>query len=254
MRHKKRGKKLGRNASHRKAMFRNMANSLFEYEKIVTTAPKAKALRPFVEKLITLARTGAKAYTAAEQLREKASDHDKQASDLLVEANRKKADGKNDERQELLERRKLLIKERYELLAEWRKAVAPALHVRRQLIAKLGNRDLNDDEKTRAPSTDREEYSTVIQKLMGKIGPHYYERPGGYTQILRLSKRRLGDAGENVMISLVTEETAAPRRKRSAEEPKSSPSDEAQEGGTETAVTPAAEASVAAEQQQSDKG
>lgn len=56
MRHRKSGRKLGRNSSHRKAMFRNMAASLFRHETIKTTLPKAKELRRVVEPLITLAK------------------------------------------------------------------------------------------------------------------------------------------------------------------------------------------------------
>ena len=58
MRHGNRGRKLNRTASHRKAMFANMAASLIEHEQIVTTLPKAKDLRPVVEKLITLGKRG----------------------------------------------------------------------------------------------------------------------------------------------------------------------------------------------------
>jgi len=56
MRHQKSGRKLNRNSSHRKAMFRNMATSLFEHEIIKTTVPKAKELRRVAEPLITLAK------------------------------------------------------------------------------------------------------------------------------------------------------------------------------------------------------
>lgn len=56
MRHMKSGRKLNRNSSHRKAMFRNMASSLFEHEMIKTTVPKAKELRRVAEPLITLAK------------------------------------------------------------------------------------------------------------------------------------------------------------------------------------------------------
>ena len=58
MRHRKSGRQLNRNSSHRKAMFRNMTCSLVEHELIRTTLPKAKELRPIVEKLITLAKRG----------------------------------------------------------------------------------------------------------------------------------------------------------------------------------------------------
>lgn len=57
MRHRKSGRILNRNSSHRKAMFSNMANSLIEHELIKTTLPKAKELRTYVEPLITLAKT-----------------------------------------------------------------------------------------------------------------------------------------------------------------------------------------------------
>lgn len=56
MRHRKSGRKLGRNSSHRIAMFRNMATSLLQHETIKTTLPKAKELRRVVEPLITLAK------------------------------------------------------------------------------------------------------------------------------------------------------------------------------------------------------
>lgn len=57
MRHRKSGRKLGRSSPHRKAMFRNMANSLVRHEMIRTTVPKAKELRRVVEPLITLAKS-----------------------------------------------------------------------------------------------------------------------------------------------------------------------------------------------------
>ena len=88
MRHRVRGRKLGRNASHRVAMFRNMACSLIRTVRvddsdpnkprvsgrIVTTVPKAKELRPFVEKLVTLARN--------------ASAHEDKAAEFATSAER----------------------------------------------------------------------------------------------------------------------------------------------------------------------
>ena len=58
MRHRLKGRKLNRTSSHRKAMFANMAVALFKHEQIKTTLPKAKDLRPVVEKLITLGKRG----------------------------------------------------------------------------------------------------------------------------------------------------------------------------------------------------
>jgi len=58
MRHRVGGRKLQRTSSHRTALFRNMAAALIKHEQITTTVPKAKELRPYVEKLITLAKKG----------------------------------------------------------------------------------------------------------------------------------------------------------------------------------------------------
>ena len=58
MRHGYAHRKLGRTSAHRTAMFANMSASLIKHEQIVTTLPKAKELRPFVEKLVTLAKKG----------------------------------------------------------------------------------------------------------------------------------------------------------------------------------------------------
>ena len=75
MRHLKSGRQLNRNSSHRKAMFRNMANSLFEHEIIKTTVPKAKELRRVAEPLITLAKSDSVAHRrlAFDRLRDKVS-------------------------------------------------------------------------------------------------------------------------------------------------------------------------------------
>src|SRR4029453_10518884 len=58
MRHRKAGYKLGRNAPHRRSLYRNLAMALIRHERIITTVEKAKAVRPFIEKLITKAKKG----------------------------------------------------------------------------------------------------------------------------------------------------------------------------------------------------
>ncbi len=75
MRHRKSGRRLGRNSSHRKAMFRNMAASLVHHETIKTTLPKAKELRRVFEPLITLAKEDgvANRRLAFDRLRDKAA-------------------------------------------------------------------------------------------------------------------------------------------------------------------------------------
>ena len=145
MRHRVAGRRLGRTKEHRLAMRRNMVASLFQHETISTTKEKAKEVRPFAEKLITLARKG-------------------------------------------------------------------TLSARRQAIAMLGNRDIIDHESGQAVRK-----GTVIGKLFSELGPRYLDRPGGYTRIIRLSLRRLGDNGELVLLQLlgVDEPAKGQRKKRS---------------------------------------
>lgn len=71
MRHRNRGRKLSRTTEHRWALFRNLATSLFAHERISTTLAKAKELRPFAEKLITIAKRGS---ASLERVKEDASD------------------------------------------------------------------------------------------------------------------------------------------------------------------------------------
>ena len=152
MRHRISGKRLSRTTPHRKAMRRNMAASLFEHGAVRTTPTKAKELRPFVERLITIARSG-------------------------------------------------------------------TLHARRRVIALLGDRAMVDKED---PGELAEQ--TVIQKLFDDIAPRYVDRPGGYTRIIHLPERRIGDASEQVLLQLVEEtgaagaeaQTTASRRKKRA--------------------------------------
>ena len=142
MRHRVAGRRLGRTKEHRLAMRRNMVASLFQHETISTTKEKAKEVKPFAEKLITLAKKG-------------------------------------------------------------------TLAARRQAIAMLGNRDIIDNESGQAVRK-----GTVIGKLFSELGPRYLDRPGGYTRIIRLSLRRLGDNGELVLLQLLGAEEPVKRQKK----------------------------------------
>jgi large subunit ribosomal protein L17 len=119
-----------------------MVASLFQHETISTTKEKAKEVRPFAEKLITLAKKG-------------------------------------------------------------------TLAARRRAISMLGNRDIIDEE-----SGERVRKGTVIGKLFSEIGPRYLDRPGGYTRIIRLSLRRLGDNGELVLLQLLGADEPAKGQKK----------------------------------------
>ena len=131
MRHRVAGRHLSRTSSHRLAMRRNIVSSLFEHETISTTMPKAKEVRGFAEKLITLAKKG----------------------DLAS---------------------------------------------RRRAIALLNNRAIYKED-----NGSNVKVGTVVGKLFSEIGPRYLDRPGGYTRIIRLPKRRLGDNGQLVLLQLV---------------------------------------------------
>ena len=76
MRHRNSGRKLGKTASHRKAMFTNMAAALIKHEQIKTTLPKAKDLRPVIEKLVTLSRRGSSDLHARRQALAQIKDAD----------------------------------------------------------------------------------------------------------------------------------------------------------------------------------
>ena len=135
MRHRMSGKQLSRNTAHRRALRRNQAASLFQHGAIKTTQTKAKELRPFVERLITIARRN-------------------------------------------------------------------TLAARRQVISLLRDRDMVDNE-------GKLDDQSVVQKLFSDVAPKYANRPGGYTRIIRLSDRRIGDGGVQVILQLVEESKAA---------------------------------------------
>ena len=91
------------------------------------------------------------------------------------------------------------------------------LHARRQVIAALVDRDIFDDEGQKLDQT-------IVQKLFNEIAPRYADRPGGYTRIVHLAERRIGDSGKQVLLQLVEEEGVEPtkptgmsRRKKQAE-------------------------------------
>jgi large subunit ribosomal protein L17 len=157
MRHQVKGRQLSRNAPHRLALFRNLSRALITHDSIKTTVPKAKELRPFVEKLITLAKN---AHLIAQE-----------ADKLTDDAEKKKLRSK-------------------------------ALHLRRLAMAKLGPmHGTGVYDKKGEPVTDGND--TVLKRLFNVIGPRYATRPGGYTRILKLHERRLGDAGEQAIIELL---------------------------------------------------
>lgn len=143
MRHRKKSCKLGRTTSHRRCLFANMLKSLIQHERIVTTPAKAKELRRFADKIVTLAK-----------------------NDSL--ANRRLAIGK------------LMIR-------------FNALTPKEARAAKEGN--------TESYNGDRK----IIQKLFDILGPRFATREGGYTRIIRMQEKRVGDNAEQCVIEYLAE-------------------------------------------------
>ncbi|MDD5064490.1 MAG: 50S ribosomal protein L17 [Phycisphaerae bacterium] len=144
MRHRIAGRQLNRTAEHRLAMRRNLVASLIQHETISTTPEKAKEVKSFAEKMITLAKKG-------------------------------------------------------------------TLAARRRAIMLLGNRDIVADEDGEAVKK-----GTVIGKLFSELGPRYLDRPGGYTRIIRLSQRRLGDNGRLVLLQFVGADEGTKKQTKAA--------------------------------------
>ena len=134
MRHRVRGRKLGRTTAHRKALFRNQLTALFTHDRIVTTLAKAKELRPLAERMVTLAGTG-------------------------------------------------------------------TLPARRKVLTMVPDKE-------------------VVRRLFEEIAPRFTDRPGGYTRVMRLGRRR-GDGAELAIIEFVDyelsehEEDGSPAKKGS---------------------------------------
>lgn len=181
MRHKRRGRHLGRTSSHRKAMLRNLACSLFLTERdpdyyegmvqadgkspvnppkfpgrIVTTLHKAKEVRPLVEKCITIAK--------------KALPTEEAASQFSTDAERN-TDGWRKWKES-------------EDGRKWREARAPMVNARRKVFSILRDKE-------------------AVEILFDDIAPRFTDRKGGYTRIMKMAMPRLGDAGAQAILELV---------------------------------------------------
>jgi len=172
MRHRKAGYKLNRTSSHRTAMLRNMAASLFEHGQITTTLPKAKALQPFVEKIITKAKKG----------------------DL------------HSRRQVI----SMLGGDRHAFA--WLYKGPLATEEERDRVEELRDRaegffDVPDpDEVERNRYGDLRKAPKLVRHIFENVAPRFEDRAGGYTRIVRIGYRRLGDQAEVCVIQFVGNE------------------------------------------------
>ncbi len=170
MRHRRKGRTLGRNPSHQRALLRNLASALLLTERdaefddnapkvkgrIITTVPKAKEVRPLVEKCITIARRSLAAQAAAAE-HETSAERDSEEWKAWRASDRWQA---------------------------WNQAMAPAVAARRRCLKLIGDKQ-------------------AVGILFDEIAPRFADRPGGYTRIVRLAQPRLGDAGAQAILEFV---------------------------------------------------
>lgn len=171
MRHRRKGRVLGRSPSHQRALLRNLAAALMLTEReteagevgapkvagrIVTTVAKAKEVRPLVERCITIAKRGLQ---SSEKAKAFASSAERNSSAW-------KQWRESDQWQ------------------KWAAASAPAVTARRRVVQLLGDKQ-------------------AARIVFEKIAPRFVDRPGGYTRILKLSTPRLGDAGPRAVLEFV---------------------------------------------------
>jgi large subunit ribosomal protein L17 len=177
MRHRRKGRKLGRNPKHQRALLRNLASALFLTERdedlydttdpllpkppkvkgrIVTTLAKAKEVQPLVERCISIARRALPHQDAADRL-EPDADRGSEKWHTWRESPG---------------------------WQEWNRAVAPAVAARRRALRLLGSKE-------------------AVQILFEDVAPRFEDRPGGYTRVMRLATPRLGDAGTRAILEFV---------------------------------------------------
>ena len=171
MRHRRRGRTLGRSPSHQRALLKNLASALILTERetdddnapkvpgrIVTTLQKAKEVRPLVERCITIARRALPHQEAADALE---TDAERRSEEWRAWRNGPE-------------------------WHEWNRTVAPALTARRRLVKLLGDKE-------------------AVRVLFDTVAPRFVDRPGGYTRIMKLAMPRLGDAGPRAILEFVGE-------------------------------------------------
>ncbi|MDR2643751.1 MAG: 50S ribosomal protein L17 [Planctomycetaceae bacterium] len=171
MRHLRKGRKLGRNPSHQRSLLRNLIIAILKTEtddtegtknvaknpgRIITTLPKAKEVRPLLEKCVTIAK--------------KAQVHLRAAKELEIAAERGSPEWRTWRGSELWQK--------------WNHAMAPALAARRRLLKIIGNKD-------------------AVRILFDIVAPRFEDRNGGYTRILKLFTKRVGDAGQRAILEFV---------------------------------------------------
>ncbi len=171
-------RKLGRNASQRKALLRNQVTNLLYHGRIKTTEAKAKEIRKITEKMIAMA------------VREKDN-----YEEVTVTAKVAKKDAEGKRIKEVVDGKRVTVFE--EVQKTITKDNPSRLHARRQMLKVLYPiTEIEGNKKRQAKKVD------LPDKLFSEIAPKYTDRNGGYTRIIKLGARK-GDAAEEVIIELV---------------------------------------------------
>ena len=169
MRHGKAGSKLGRTTAHRTATLRNLAASLLEHGQIVTTLPRAKAVQPFVEKLITSAKKGG--LHCRRQVIAKLG-WDRHGFEWLYLP-------KNADESEVLH------------------------------VNEIADRAKKYFDIPKSSEVERDRYGDLrkapklVKHIFDNVVPRFRDRAGGYTRIVKLGRHRIGDGGEQVVLQFV---------------------------------------------------
>ena len=169
MRHRKAGYKLGRTTAHRTSTLRHIAFGLFEHGQVVTTLPKAKAVQPMVEKIITLAKQGD---VHARRLITAKLGGDRRSFDWLYLPK-----NASDAEKEHVEKMREHASQFFDL--------PDGSQVERNRYGEL----------RAAPK--------LVKHIVEHVAPRFRDRPGGYTRIVKLGRHRIGDASELVVLQFV---------------------------------------------------
>lgn len=178
MRHRIQHRKLNRTSAHRKAMHRNMAQSLIEHGMVRTTTPKARDIRPFFERLVSLAikvRQRRAADDVAGALRARRAIHKMLGDRGMIPADHLPTyEGMSDAAREKTRR------------------------------MATGRRHRTGDPKGRLVFTAE----SITHRLIETVAPRLEDRPGGYTRLIRLADRRIGDNSPLAVVQIVGDEEA----------------------------------------------
>ena len=169
MRHRRAGYRLGRTTAHRTSTLRHVAFGLFEHGQVVTTLPKAKAVQPMVEKIITLAKRGD---VHARRLVTAKLGGDRRSFDWLY-LPKTPSDAEKEHVEKMREHASQFF-------------------------------DLPDGSQVeRNRYGEVRESPRLIKHIFEHVAPRFRDRPGGYTRIVKLGRHRIGDASELVVIQFV---------------------------------------------------